>query len=253
MASRAIHVLQVIWLPLLAALLWQWGAATGKLNKVLFPAPGAVLAEFTSMSRSGELFLVLMATLGRYGIGSAIGIVAGILCGLAMGFSRMIRGAFEPTIAGLYATPKLTLLPLFLLLLGIGDPAKIALIALVAFIFVATQVNDAVRGMDPFFVEVARNYGAGKRALIRRVYLPAILPQLFTAMRIALTRSLVAALSLELISGPDGIGTLIWTSWQTLQTERLFVGIFLSAGLGIVLHYGLLSLESKVVAWKGGS
>ena len=109
---------------------------------------------------------------------------------------------------------------------------------------------DAVRSTDGHLVEVARNYGAGFRALVVEIYFPAALPQLFTAFRLAATRCFVTAIAVELLSGPDGIGTLIWKSWQTFSTERLYVGIATSAIVGIVIYQGLAALESRLTPWR---
>jgi ABC-type nitrate/sulfonate/bicarbonate transport system permease component len=220
------------------------------INPFFFPAPTKVLATTWTMAIGGELARVVGATLGRWAGGAALGVLSGIACGVLMGVNTGARRALDPFVSGLYATPKLTLLPLLMLLIGIGDAAKVVLIALVGFIFLAMQTLDGIRAVKPGYVEMAQNYGAGRWALLRRVYLPAALPQIFTGLRMAFSRSLVMAISLELVSGTNGIGALIWMSWETLATERLYVGILLSASLGILMHRGLAALESAFVPWR---
>ena len=80
--------------------------------------------------------------------------------------------------------------------------------------------------------------------------LPASLPQIFTGFRIALGRALTITIALELVSCPDGLGSMIWIAWQTFYTEKLYLGVFLSAILGTVLHFSLKRLEAKLVPWK---
>lgn len=241
---------QTLWLPALLLSIWQVAASNQWINPFFFPPPAKVLATAGSMAAGGELVSVLGSTLGRWAGGTAIGVLLGIVCGVLMGVSTAARRALEPFVAGLYSTPKLTLLPLLMLLMGLGDAPKVTLIALVGFIFLATQTLDAIRGVKPGYVEMARNYGAGRWALLRRVYLPAALPQIFTGLRIALSRSLVVSISLALVSGTNGIGALIWMSWETLATERLYVGILLAASLGILMHRGLAALEATLVPWR---
>lgn len=242
---------QTLWLPAVLISLWQIASDWRWINPLFFPPPSSVAATAASMAAGGELFRILGATLARWAGGAAIGIVLGICAGILMGVSQTGRRALGPFVSGLYSTPKLTLLPLLMLLLGLGDAPKIILIALVGFIFLSTQTSDAIRGIKPRYIEMASNYGAGGLVLIRRVYLPAALPQIFTGLRIACSRSLVVAISLELISGTNGLGALIWMSWETLATERLYVGILLSASLGIAMHRCLVALETAAVPWKG--
>jgi NitT/TauT family transport system permease protein len=229
---------------------WEALSSNEVVNSFFFPAPSKVFAAAWSMTVAGELPRELAATLGRYFQGVVLGCAAGIACGVLMGVSAFARRSVEPMVAALYSTPKLTLLPLMMLLLGIGDESKIALIALVGFIFLAMQTLDAIRGVERRYVEMARNYRASEWALIRRVYLPAAMPQMFTGLRMAFTRSLVSAIALELVSGTDGLGALIWMSWETLATTRLYVGILTAGALGVVLHHSLASLESAVVPWR---
>ena len=248
--SRTGRLIQNLWFPATVGVLWEWAAAQGWLNPFFFPPPSKILATGWTMVVGGEVARILGVTLGRFTVGASLGSLAGVACGALMGISGTARRALEPMIAGLYATPKLALLPLFFLLMGLGEAPKITLIALVGFIFLSTQTLDAIRGVKPSYVEMARNYGAGRRALLRRVYLPAALPQIFTGLRIAVSRSLVVAISLELVSGTNGLGGLIWISWETLATERLYVGILLAAGLGVVIHRGFGVMETRLVPWR---
>lgn len=244
---------QSLWLPAAILALWQAASTQGWVNPFFFPPPARVVATGWTMLMEGEVARVLGVTLHRFAAGALLGCAAGITGGALMGVSTAGRRALEPIVAGLYSTPKLTLLPLLMLLMGLGDAPKVTLIALVGFIFLSTQTLDAIRGIKPSYVEMARNYGAGRWALLRRVYLPGALPQIFTGLRIALSRSLVVAISLELVSGTNGLGGLIWLSWETLATERLYVGVLLAAALGILIHRGLAAVEANLVPWRSST
>jgi ABC-type nitrate/sulfonate/bicarbonate transport system permease component len=243
-------ILQSVWLPAALLSFWQVASTNAWVNPFFFPPPSSVLATAGAMLMDGEIPRALGITMIRYMAGSLVGAAAGVLCGALMGLSVAGRRAMEPFVAALYATPKLTLLPLLMLLMGLGEAPKMTLIALVGFIFLSTQTMDGIRSVKRSYVEMAENYGAGRWALIRRVYLPAALPQIFTGLRIGFSRSLVVAISLELISGTTGLGGLIWMSWETLATERLYVGILLAALLGIVIHRGFARLETIAVPWR---
>lgn len=243
-------IVGVIWLPLVALVLWQVSASAGLLNPLFFPSPSVLLSSAAAMTRSGELGLNAAATLGRAAAGFLIGSVAGILVGLLMGSVTHIRQSLEPIVTALNATPKLSLFPLLMLVFGIGETARLSLIALSAFIITAIHALDAVRNIHPAWVEMARNYGASRGALLGAVYLPACLPQVFTGLRLALANALVIAISCELVNPSSGLGSLIWLAWQTFSTDRLYVAILVTAIVGSSLHAGLRLLEKRLVPWK---
>jgi ABC-type nitrate/sulfonate/bicarbonate transport system permease component len=240
-----------LWLPLLLLVGWQWAASHDVIDPLFFPPPSALVTTAGKMLASGELAGHIRATLTRALGGFLIGGLTGLAFGLVMGASHRLRESTEPMLSALFATPKLSLFPMLLLLFGVGDAAKIALIALSTFILVAFHALDAVLNINTAYVEMAANYGAGRADLLRLVYLPACLPQVFTGMRLALSRSLVSAISVELISAQDGLGSLIWLSWQTLATDRLYVAIFAAATLGVMLHNAVRWLETRLLGWKG--
>jgi ABC-type nitrate/sulfonate/bicarbonate transport system permease component len=109
---------------------------------------------------------------------------------------------------------------------------------------------DALRNVNKRYVEMAVNYGADRIMVIRKVYLPASLPQIFTGFRISIGRALTITIGLELVSCPDGLGSMIWIAWQTFYTEKLYIGVILSAALGTLLHFSLKRLEARLAPWK---
>lgn len=237
-------------IPVAFAALWQTASTLGWLNPILFPPPTAVFQTGWEMTLTGELPRHIGATLRRVFLGVFWGGLAGLIVGLLMGISTFVRHLLEPLVSAIYSTPKLTLFPLVMLFLGIGDASRVLLIALVAFIFVAVEAVDGIRSLDLHYVDLARNYGAGRWDLIRKVYFPGSLPHIFTGLRLAFSRSLVTGISVELISGPDGLGTIIWLAWETLRTERLYVGIIVAALLGAVAFRSARSIEKHLVPWR---
>jgi ABC-type nitrate/sulfonate/bicarbonate transport system permease component len=245
--------LLAIWLPAGTLVVWQILASRQVINVLFFPAPTVILAAGWSMAKSGELGAQVGATLVRMSLGSALGIISGLACGLAMGSFGSIRRSLEPILSALNATPKLALLPMLMLIAGIGETARIVPIALSTFIVLAIHGLDAVRDMNPAYVELARNYGADRRAMLRHVYLPASLPRIFTGLRLALGRALVLTISVELVSSTDGLGSMIWMAWQTFSTEKLYLGVFMTSILGLLFHHGLLRLEASLIPWGNRS
>lgn len=236
--------------PMVFLLAWQVSASREWINAFFFPPPSAVAGAAWAMAMDGSLLREIGGTMYRFSLGAGIGCLLGLAAGVAMGASEVMRRAGHPLIAALYTTPKVALLPLVMLILGIGDASRIALISAVTFIILALQAQDAIRAVEPQYVEMARNYGAGRWGVIRRVYLPASLPQIFTGLRIALSRALVTLISLEMVSSTDGIGAMIWNSWESLATVRLYVGVLAAIVVGLAMHGSLVGLESAMAPWR---
>jgi ABC-type nitrate/sulfonate/bicarbonate transport system permease component len=237
-------------LLLAVVIVWQAASAYGLLNPLFVPAPSALVRSAYALTISGELGRNAGATLGRAALGFLLGSIGGLVIGLAMGTTRVARRSLEPVISAINSTPKLSLLPLLLLFFGVGETARIILIALSALIVVSIHVFDAIANIHPAWVELAINYGARKRDLFSAVYVPACLPQIFTGFRLALSSALVIAVSCELVSPSTGLGSMIWLAWETFSTDRLYVAILLTAVLGGSLHEALRILEKRVVPWK---
>jgi NitT/TauT family transport system permease protein len=238
-----------VWLPLTILVLWQVLAEKNLLNALFFPAPSILLAAGWGMLKSGELASQMSATLSRLFVGSAIGVVSGLGCGLAMGAVGSIRRTLEPIVSALNSTPKLALLPMLMLFTGVGEVSRLVPIALTSFVILAMHGLDAMRGVDRGYVELAKNYGAARGALLRRVFLPASLPQVFTGLRLSLGRALVITISVELVGAQNGLGSMIWMAWQTFATEKLYVGVISTALFGALFHNGLLSIERRLIPW----
>jgi NitT/TauT family transport system permease protein len=244
------RIATAIWLPVLILAVWEAGSAIGLLNRLFLPPPSALIISTGDMIARGELQKHLGATLTRLSLGFLIGSFAGLGFGVLMGVIPWIRHSVEPMISGAYATPKISLLPILMLFMGVGEPARISLIAVGCFILMAMHGLDALQQVHHSYVEMAVNYGATWLTVIRRVYLPSALPQIFTGFRIALGRALTITIALELVSCPDGLGSMIWMAWQTFYTEKLFIGVILAAILGTILHFSLKRLEAGLVPWK---
>jgi len=241
--------------PVAAALVllggWEAAVRFSLLDALFFPPPSTLFMTFAAMLRDGEIGRNLRLTLTRAAVGFAAGAVAGIGAGAAMGASLWIRRTLEPLVAGVNSTPKLTLLPMVMLLAGSGEPARQILLAASAFVIVTLNTLDGVRGLNPHFREMAVNFGASQGMLFRRIYLPASSPHIFTGLRVALGRTLVLAITMEMLGGSGGgLGYLVWHSWQMFAIERLYVAVILAALLGVCIHRGLILTESRLIPWK---
>ncbi len=237
-------------LSLAILLTWQFLSAQNLLDNFFFPSPRQVLTTLLQMVLSGELGVALFATLGRVLFGFALGSVAGVMAGLLMGESLFLRTLFDPLVAAVYPIPKIALFPVFVLFLGIGEQSKVAIIALAVFFLALINTMAGVRNISPLYFDVARNYGANRWQIFRRVVLPGSLPMVFTGLRLALGMALLMAVAVELVTARKGLGALLWISWETMRTDKLYATLVAVSAAGWSLNLGLAFLERWAIPWR---
>jgi sulfonate transport system permease protein len=231
-------------------LLWETLAALSLLPRLFFPPPSALIRYAWHWVPRGELFHESGISLWRLACGFIPGAILGTAWGILMGTSRWLNQISAPWLRFSYATPKLTLLPLLMIFWGPEEPSKLALIGVATFIMVALHTLDALRTISPAYLDLARMYGANRWALVRKVYIPATLPLIFTGLRLSLGRAWIVALSAELLIPQDGLGGAIWMAGQFLSTEKLYLYIISASALGWILLEGLTWLEFHLIHWR---
>lgn len=241
-----------MWLLALLLACWQILAGLRVLDPLFFPPPSKVAETLAAMLVSGEVGRGLGATLTRAGLGLLAGVIAGGIVSILLSVLRPLRTAVQPLVSLLYSTPRLTMLPMVMLVFGVNEPSRMALVALSTALVFVIQILDAVRSVSRDYVDLAANYGAGRAAIIRKVYLPACLPQIFTALRLSTGRALVLTISIEMMSSNDGIGSMIWSSWQTFATEKLYASVLLAGALGLLSGPAFHLVERRLVPWGSG-
>ena len=160
--------------PILLLALWEGAGRVGVLDARFFPAPSAIAGTFVDLMRSGELVEHTWTSLGRILIGFTLGAVPGLVIGIAMGLSRLVRAAFKPVVGALYPVPKTAIFPLLLLVFGIGEPSKYAIVAIGVFFLVLLNTMAGVLGIEPVYLDVGRNFGAGRLQVFRTIALPGV-------------------------------------------------------------------------------
>lgn len=219
-------------LPLGLLLLWHAVSVAGVFSPVQLPAPGAVLEAGRGLWERGELLQHLHISTQRVLVGFAVGSTTGLLLGAALGLSRTADRLVSPTVGALRAVPSLAWVPLLILWLGIYEDSKITLIAIGATFPVFTTVHQALRHVDPQLVEAARSFGLHGWRLLTTVQLPAVVPALFSGLRLALAQSWLFLVAAELIASSQGLGFLLVESQNNGRTDRLLLAIVLLAVLG---------------------
>jgi NitT/TauT family transport system permease protein len=236
----------------LAALLAAWEAlARSEAVPALFlPSPLAVLAAAGHMLRSGELLAHVAASLGRMALGFGLGALGGVAVGLAVGVFSFVEAVGTPLIAATFPIPKIALLPLLILWLGIGEASKVAVIALGVFFPMAINTYTGVRHADPLLLRAAVSFGAGRWSLVRKVMLPSALPTIFAGLRLGAGTALLLLVAAEMIAASSGIGFLVLNAQNLMETTALMVGIVVLSVLGLASHWLLTRLERRAIPWK---
>jgi NitT/TauT family transport system permease protein len=211
--------------------------------------PSAIAKTFVRLLVSGELGAQLGITLARLSVGVALGGTLGLLLGFWLGWSRTAREIVSPVLAALHPLPKLSLLPLLLVIFGIGEQSKIVVIALAAFFPMLINTMAGVRQIDDLTWEVAEHFGARGWMLLRRVIVPGSLPMVLAGAQLALNSALSVTVAVELLSARRGLGATLWLAWQTLRTTELYVTILVIAVLGVVTSAVLGAVSRWFVPW----
>lgn len=241
-------------LVIIAALaLWEIAARAGWISRLFFPPPSTILLTLARMMISGKLWPALALTLYRLALGVVIGAGSGLLLGWLMGASRPVQVALDPIVAALHPLPKLAIFPIFLVLLGIGEASKVALLATVAFFPMVINTLAGVQQIDRTYWEAAANYGATRSKLLRRVILPGSLPLALTGLRLAVNSALVVAIAVEMLSAREGLGATIWLAWQTLRTEELYAVLVVIGFLGLCSNQLLMVAAHRLTPWQTGA
>ena len=236
-------------LPLLALSSWEALVRLGWLPAYQMPAPSGILLTLVELAR-GELWGHVGASLARVAAGFAIGSGLALVVGTWVGLSRRAEAYLEPSFQALRAIPSLAWVPLLLLWFGIDETPKIVLIALGAFFPVYLALVAGVRGVDRKWVELGRLYRLSRFALVRRILLPAALPNLFTGLRGALSLSWMFLVAAELIAATQGLGYLLSDGRETSRPDLVIAAILVLAALGKLSDGLLRSLERRALRWR---
>ncbi|MDR7521773.1 MAG: ABC transporter permease [Armatimonadota bacterium] len=235
--------------PLLLLALWEAAVGIGLLDARLFPPPSSVAVTLYRLVAGGEVVRHAAVTVLRVLAGFGIGASAGLVGGLLLGAIRPLRAALEPTISALYVIPKVAILPLVMLIFGLGEASKIAIVAIATFFIVIINTTAAVVGVEPIYLEAGRAFGARGTQLFAHVVLPGSLLAIVTGLRLALGTALIVVIAAEFVATQEGIGYFIWHAWNTLRPEELFAGFIVIGGLGMLSYAAIRWVGRLVMPW----
>jgi ABC-type nitrate/sulfonate/bicarbonate transport system permease component len=236
--------------PLGLLIVWELAARFGIIDTRFFPAPSSIFALLVEMLKSGELMTHTLTSLRRLFWGTLIGGVPALVLGVVMGLNRAVRAVFDPLIAATYPIPKSSILPLALLIFGLGEPSKIFMVAIGVFFPVAINATTGVLEINQIYLDVGRNYKASRWNTFWTIALPGALPVIMTGFKLGIGIGLILIAVAEMIGAKSGLGYLIWSAWETFAVEQMYVGLFMIALIGFVLTLLLNELERFIIPWK---
>lgn len=230
----------------LLLLLWEGAALVASSS--LLPSPMEVFRAFF-LSLPKELGWHTLVSCWRIGVSMALATALGAPLGLVLGQNRQLNALSAPLIYITYPVPKIALLPIILLFLGIGDLSKIFLITLILFFQVLVMVRDASHNLRPELIHSVLSLGARRWQLMRHVYLPACLPACITALRVNTSIAIAVLFIAESFATRAGLGYYIMDSWQALAYPKMYAAVVALSLLGFSIYTWLDYLEGRLCRW----
>lgn len=242
----------IFYAPLPIALIGSWEASVrlGYVPNTLIASPTQTTTDLIQMLTSGTLLVQAHFSLLRLLTGFVLGSLAGVLLGTIVGTSKTGEKLLAPTLSFLAPIPAIAWVPLLIILFGIGESSKIALIGIASAVIVYTHTTQGIRSTDQKLVEVAHIYKKSKIDLVRKILLPSALPQIFIGTRIALGLSWVLLVAAEVIASSNGLGWLIWDARNFSRPDDMFVGMITIGALGKLTDQILVLMEHKTTRWR---
>ncbi|MBR0692039.1 ABC transporter permease [Bradyrhizobium lablabi] len=234
----------------LVVAVWQLAGSSGWVNPLFLPAPSAIAVALYKLATSGALWQHLWWSLLRIGAGWIIGTAAGVITGFAIGLSTMARGVGITFISALFPIPKIALLPLLILWLGIGEEPKIATIALGVFFSTAISVYSGVDAVPRNLIRMAQSFNVPFHAIVRRVIWPGALPSILAGFRITASVALLLVVSAEMIGAQFGIGAFVLQAGNLLQTDQLLAGVVILSLFGLAVGKLINWMEARLLHWR---
>jgi NitT/TauT family transport system permease protein len=260
---------------------WEMLVRGGVLNEQWFPPPTKIIValwnlathydKFTKSSLLGRFWLIpgvflkqglegvklllveshMNATILRILAGFVLGAIPGIIIGVLMGMNRIVRVMLDPVISATYVVPKITILPLAMLIFDpFGETYKIVTVGIGVFFLVLINTMTGVKDIDPIFLEAGKNFGANRLQLFRHVIIPAAFPFIFAGLRLGLGVGLTIVIAIEFLRAQKGVGYITWYSWEIMVVENMYGGLVTIMFLGILTTFGLQRLERWVIPWQ---
>jgi NitT/TauT family transport system permease protein len=230
--------------------IWQAAISLGWIDPVFLPSPLAIIDALWQLTVSGDLWRHLSISLVRIGSGWVIGSALGVVLGVLMGLTSMGRAIGMPLVSAIYPIPKIALLPLLILWLGIGEAPKIVTIASGVFFPSVIATLAGVDGASRTLIRMGQSFNMPMSSIIWKIILPSALPGILAGFRITVSIALILVVSAEMIGAQYGIGAFLLTAGNLMQSDDLMAGVVILSILGLLIGTGLTALERFFLRWR---
>jgi NitT/TauT family transport system permease protein len=231
-------------------LAWELSTRFELLNPFYFPPFTKIVAKGYELFAGGAIWEHMWFSLTNFAIGFAVSVALGVVIGIPMGWYKNVSRTFDPLLSGVYATPLIALLPLIIMLFGLGAISKIIMTVLAAVFPILINTMTGIANTDHRLITMARAFGARDSTIFLKVSVPGSMPYIVAGMRVALGRALVYIVVAEQYGAATGLGYLSSLAAQRFQMAAMFVPIIIIAGLGAGLNELLKVLEKRLEKWK---
>jgi ABC-type nitrate/sulfonate/bicarbonate transport system permease component len=235
-----------------AAVLALWWVATAArwVSAFALPPPSEVLTALVTMIGDGSLAKHMAASLQRLLLGWSLGAAFGMMVGFGIGLSSLARSSALPLVSALFPIPKIALLPLFIIWLGIGEISKVATIAFGVFSPMAIATFGGVDNVDRNLIRMAQSFGVPTASIIRRIILPGAMPALLSGARISASIAIILLTAAEMIGAQFGIGAMVLAAGNLMQIDQLVAGVLVLSALGFTVSQLIGTVERRVLKWR---
>jgi NitT/TauT family transport system permease protein len=250
LGRRGTDTMLAVLSPIALLLVWEALVRVGALDARFFPEPSSIISQMWTMMGSGELWTHIGASMQRLFLGFWLGLVPALILGVVMGLSRPLRAALGPLVSGTYPIPKSALLPLILLIFGLGEMSKIVMVAIGVFYPVVLNTMAGVMQIQPMYYDVAKNFGARRWKVFRTVALPGAMPSIMTGVELGAGLGLILIAIAEMVGAKTGLGFMIWNAWELYSVETMYVGLLVIAVIGYGLSLLIAGISRLVMPWR---
>jgi sulfonate transport system permease protein len=236
--------------PIALLALWSVSALFGWLPPQILPSPGEVWSALLDMAYSGDLARNTGISLLRVVEGFAAGSFLGLLLGIAMGLSPATEDYVKPLFTAFAQVPTLGWIPFLMLLVGIGEPLKVLVIAKAAFVPVALNTLAGIRAVPPIYKEVGAVFRFSRWQMLQKVVLPAAVPPIFIGLRYGLTHAWNALVAVELLASAEGLGYLLVWGRQMFWLDTMMAAMLIIGLVGFALDRAMAVVEARLQRWR---
>ncbi len=230
--------------------LWQWFGSSDDTHELFASYPTKVVVTGWQLITNGELTGDVIISGREFLYGFVLAIIIGIPFGILMGWYRPVEALLDPLVNFFYATPRIALLPLMIIWLGIGIKSKIAVVFLGAVFAVLINTLTGVKNLDEALLKRARSFGASDFQIFRTIALPGSVPFVLSGLRLGLGHALVGVVVGELYASTAGVGYLIAVAGNTFQTDKVMVGVLIIASMGVLFTTLFKRIENHFQSWR---